>query len=146
MDKPMCNGVKMCREEKGVYVKTVMYTLAYANVRYSVSYVIRDPSMSSCGWCKTIITHDYDLHVVSPQIQRNQVWWKHEHYEFDPCLETVTLTGSAELTRDVWRIKFVKEMPLVSNFIIRIQNILNIYDKTLFKQKLSTSSQIKHLC
>ena len=55
--------------------------LAYTNEHYSASYVISDPSMSSCGWRQTIITHDYDLE--SPQIQRNQIWLKHEHYDYE---------------------------------------------------------------
>ena len=135
MCKPTCNGVKMCKEEKGVYLKTATYILVYTNVRYSASCVINDPSMSSCGWCKTIITHAYD--IALPQIQRNQIWWKHEHYDCDPCLETLSLTGSTELTTHFWWIKFVKEMLLVPTFIIRIQSILNVGNNTSFKQELS---------
>ena len=51
---------KMYIEEKDVHLKTAAYTLACNNVRYSVSYVISGPSMSSCGECKTIITYDFD--------------------------------------------------------------------------------------
>ena len=93
MDKPTCNGVKMYREEKDVYLKTTTFTLACTNVRYPMSCVVSGPSMPSCGWCKTIITYHYDL--ASPKIQRYQSWWKHEHYDYDHCLETLTLTGSA---------------------------------------------------
>ena len=48
MVKPTCNGVKMYREEKDLYLKPATQTLAYTSVRYSVSYAISDPSISSC--------------------------------------------------------------------------------------------------
>ena len=60
MGKPRCNGVQMVREEQDVYLKTATYSLESTSARYSVSCVISDPSMSSCGDCKTIITRDYD--------------------------------------------------------------------------------------
>ena len=92
------------------------------------------------NWHKTVITHGYDL--ASPQIQRNQIRWKHEHYDYDPCLEMLMLSGSTELTAHVWWIKFVKEILLVSNFIIRIQSFLNVCNNTICKQKLSFSQYI----
>ena len=75
------------------------------------------------------------LWLASPQIQGNQILWKHEHYDYDPCLETLMLTGSAKLTTQVWRTKFVKEMLLVSNFINRIQSILNVCNNAVFKTR-----------
>ena len=47
MDRPTWNGVQMCREENDVYLKTVMYTLAYTDGHFSVSYVISDTAMST---------------------------------------------------------------------------------------------------
>ena len=132
MCKPSCNGGKMCIEENGVYLKTATYTLAYIIVCYSLSYVISDPFMMSCGWCKTIITHYHNL--ASSQIYRNQIWWKHDDY--DPCLETLTLSSFAELTAHVWWIKFVTEILLISNFIIKFQSILNVCNNTNFKTRV----------
>ena len=65
MGKPRCNGVQMCREEQDFYLRTATYTLACTNMRCSVSNVMSDPSMSSCGECKTIFTRNYELHHLS---------------------------------------------------------------------------------
>ena len=71
----------MCREEKDGYLKMATYILAYTNVRYSVS--MKHP-------CKAVVD-------ASHKSQKNKIWRKHEHYDFDPDFETLTLTGSAEL-------------------------------------------------
>ena len=70
-------------------------------------------------------------------MQRNRIWWKYEHHDYDPCLGTLTLGGFAELTTHVWWNKFVKEMCYwYKNCVIRIQSILSVCNNTVFKTRV----------
>ena len=46
-------------------------------------------------------------HIASNQIQEHQLLLKHEHSDFDHCVEILTLNSSTELTLPFWWIKVV---------------------------------------
>ena len=96
------------------------YTLAYTNVRYSVSYVISNKLR-----LKQHNNYTWLWLSIASNTKKSDLM-KNEHYDYDPGLETLTLTGCAQLTIHVWWIKFVKEMLLISIFIIGIQSIINV--------------------
>ena len=59
------------------------------------------------------------------------IWSKHEHSEFDPCIEKLTPDSSIGLIFHLGQIDFVEVILLQSNIITRIQIVSKILSRDL---------------